>query len=250
VIADRIPVGWGRAVFVGLSVIILISFVEIFTLPIGHEHVGLLLALVEAALLALSVPLVLAVSSELAFVNRRRDNAAFGIARPRRWRTGIAIFVPAVLVTAIITFAISSALGLTSSTAIDSEHTTDGYKLLIAVLGVWVAPWTEEMAVRGFLFSALWRRFGFWPGAILSGFTWSALHGTAGVLLTFTCVGVLAAWLRRYTGSILPGVFLHGSWNAVAVMLTGAGWLVLPPLALFYSSLYAVRRWLPRPEPA
>src|SRR5690348_10434157 len=74
VIADRIPVGWGRAVFVGLSVIILISFVEIFTLPIGHEHVGLLLALIEAALLALSVPLVLAVSSELAFVNRRRDN--------------------------------------------------------------------------------------------------------------------------------------------------------------------------------
>ena len=249
-IADCIPVGWGRGVFIGFSVIILISVVELFTLPIGDKRVGLVLGLTEAAVLALSVPLVLAVSSELAFVNRRRDNAGFGFARARRWRSGVAIFVPAVIVTGAITFAISSALGLTSSTAIDSEHTSDGYRLLIAVLGVWVAPWTEEVAVRGFLFTALWRRWGFWPAAFLSGFTWSALHGTAGVLLTFTCVGMLAAWLRRYTGSILPGVFLHGSWNALAVALTGAGWLVLPPMAMFYASLYAVRRWLPGPEPA
>jgi membrane protease YdiL (CAAX protease family) len=250
VIADRIPVGWGRAVFVSFAVIILISVVEVFTVPFNSEHLGLAVALIDASVLVLSVPLVLAVSSELAYVNRIRDNASFGIARAHRWRSGIAIFVPAVAVTGVITLAISDALGLTSTTAIESEHTSVGYKLLIGILVVWVAPWTEEVAMRGFLFSALWRRWGFWPAAFLSGFVWSALHGTAGVLLTFTCVGMLAAWLRRYTGSIMPGVFLHGSWNALSAALTGAGWLVLPPMALFYASMYGVRRWLPRSEPA
>lgn len=248
-IADRIPVGWGRAVFVSLTVIVLITVVELFTLPISDKQVSWQLAVVDSALLILSVPLIMAVTFELAFANRLRDTAGFGAARAVRWKSGIAIFVPSVIVTGIVTFAISDFLGLTGTTAIESNDSSTGFKLLIAVLAVFVAPWTEEVAVRGFLFSALWRRFGFWPGALASGLIWSALHLTPGVLITFTAVGVLAAWLRRYTGSIMPGVFMHGSWNAFSALATGAGWLVLPVIALFYCSMYAVRRRLPAPEP-
>ena len=49
-----------------------------------------------------------------------------------------------------------------------ADHSGLGYKIALSALAVMVAPWTEEVAMRGFLFSALARRFGFWPGALVS----------------------------------------------------------------------------------
>ncbi len=60
--------------------------------------------------------------------------------------------------------------------------------------------------MRGFLFSALARRFGFWPGALVSGVVWAGLHVEPGVLILFSAEGMLLAWLRRRTGSLLPGI--------------------------------------------
>ena len=95
-----------------------------------------------------------------------------------------------------------------------------------------IAPWTEELAFRGYLYSTLAGRFGFWPGAVVSSLAWASLHLTSGVLIAFTGVGVVLCWLRRRTGSLLPGVGLHGAWNALAAGLSGAGWWVSGGLGL------------------
>ena len=57
------------------------------------------------------------------------------------------------------------------------------------------------------------------------------------MLIAFTGVGVVLCWLRRRTGSLLPGVGLHGSWNALAAGLTGAGWWVSGGLGLLAASM-------------
>ena len=59
--------------------------------------------------------------------------------------------------------------------------------------------------MRGFLLSGLWQRFGFWPAAVASSLVWAGLHGVSGVLIPFTCEGLVLCWIRRRTGSVRTG---------------------------------------------
>ena len=153
--------------------------------------------LLAAFALMFGVAMILPVCFELAFANRRREWAAFGAARARRWISGIAIFIPAAIVIGAVAIAITNVLHLTGTNDLGADHSGLGYKIALSALAVMVAPWTEEVAMRGFLFSALARRFGFWPGALVSGVVWAGLHVEPGVLILFSAEGMLLAWLRR-----------------------------------------------------
>jgi uncharacterized protein len=247
VITDRQPVGWGRAVFLSVTLFVLLFLVEGFAAgPLTNKHTSLLAGIVAAIAVAGAVVLILPVCFELAFVNRRREWALFGAARARRWISGIAIFIPAAFVLGIVAIILTSALHLTGSTEITTSSSSYGFKVAIFTLAVIVAPWTEEVAMRGFLFSGLARRFGFWPAAFVSGAAWAGLHLTPGVLILFTAEGMLLAWLRARTGSVLPGIGLHGSWNTFAGAVSGGGWFPVPMLGLLYASIYLAHRAFPQ----
>jgi membrane protease YdiL (CAAX protease family) len=250
VISERQPVGLGRAVFASVTLFVLLVFVEslfgVLGAP-GARHIGLLPAITSSLITVLCVALLLPVCFELAFANRLRDPAAFGAARARRWVSGIAIFLPVGFVVLVVTGILTSVIGLPGDNNIPTGGSSLGYTLAVAVLAVVVAPWTEEMMIRGFLFSGLYRRFGFWPAAFLSGFVWAGLHLVWGVLIIFTAEGVLLAWLRARTGSVLPGIGLHGSWNTLVSATTGGGWLPLPILGLLMLTLVLAWRQLPGP---
>jgi membrane protease YdiL (CAAX protease family) len=248
VIAERQPVGLGRAAFVALTLFVLLVFAEsLFGVPVGAKHVSLLPAVASSLLMVLCVALLLAVCFELAFANRLRDPAAIGAARARRWVSGIAIFLPVGFVILVITSILTSLIRLPGNNEIPTGGSTLGYTLAISVLAVIVAPWTEETMIRGFLFSGLNSRFGFWPAAFVSGFVWSGLHLVWGVLIIFTAEGMLLAWLRARTGSVLPGVGLHGTWNTLAAVSSGAGWVPVPVLGLLIASVALAWRHLPAP---
>jgi membrane protease YdiL (CAAX protease family) len=248
VIAELQPVGWGRAVFVSVTLFVLLAFVEIFfAVPIGSKHVSLPAAAVSSTIVVAGVALLLAVCFELAFANRLRDPAAFGAARASRWISGIAIFLPVGFVVLIVTSALTNLIGLPGNNDIPTGGSSVGYRVAISVLAVIVAPWTEETMIRGFLFSGLDRRFGFWPAAFVSGLAWASLHLVWGVLIVFTAEGMLLAWLRARTGSVLPGIGLHGAWNTLAAASTGGGWLPVPFLGLLIVSVAAAWRRLPAP---
>ena len=247
-IAERQPVGLGRAAFASLTLFVLLVFVEsLFGVPIAAKHVSLPVAVISSLLMVLGVALLLAVCFELAFANRLRDPAAFGAARARRWVSGIAIFLPVGFVILVITSILTSVVGLPGNNEIPTGGTSLGYTIAISVLAVVVAPWTEETMIRGFLFSGLNGRFGFWPAAFVSGFVWSGLHLVWGVLIIFTAEGMLLAWLRARTGSVLPGVGLHGTWNTLAAATSGAGWVPLPVLGLLIATVVVAWRHLPAP---
>ncbi|MGZ4430076.1 MAG: CPBP family intramembrane glutamic endopeptidase [Gaiellales bacterium] len=247
------PIGWLRGALMGL----LTALMELVVVVMAYAAAGLLQlagapgwvrTAAACLVLVLATALTLRVMLEVAFVNRRPEWAAFGAARPRRVLRAIAVFIPTVAVGGMLALIVTGLLGLTGTTEVDTNRSSEGFRVFIAVATVLVAPWIEEAAMRGFLYTALERRFGFWWAAAVSGGIWASIHLVAGVLVLFTVVGIALADLRRRTGSILPGVAMHGSWNALAVAFSGGGALVLPVVALLYLSLVlAVRRLDPPP---
>jgi uncharacterized protein len=252
VIATPKSVGWGRGLAAAVAVIggSQFAFVAGFELarfaPSTPDRIprGLVACLVVGAMTWVA----LALSALLLFRGRERDWSLVGIALPHRTISSVLLFVPLVIPVAYVGFLIAQLLGLTGTTEIDTEHRSQGYRLLIAFATIVIAPWTEELAFRGYLYSTLADRFGFWTGAIVSSLAWSSLHLAPGVLFAFAGVGVVLCWLRRRTGSVLPGVGLHGSWNALAAGVTGASWWVAGGLGLLAATMLLVVSWIRKHE--
>jgi membrane protease YdiL (CAAX protease family) len=248
VIAMPKPVGWGRGLAAAAVVMVFsqIAFVLGFTLfqaaPSGTQRIPV--GVVASVTVGLVTWCALVLSARLLFRRRDRDWSIVGIDVPHRTVRSVLLFFPLAFVVAYVGFAISQLLGLTGTTEIDTEHRTQGFRLLIAFSTVVIAPWTEELAFRGYLYSTLSNRFEFWVGAIVSSLAWAALHLTPGVLIAFTGVGAVLCWLRRRTGSILPGVGLHGAWNALAAGITGAGWWVAGALGILATTIVLALRWI------
>jgi membrane protease YdiL (CAAX protease family) len=165
------------------------------------------------------------------------------VGRARSSRVGIAVLaqVAFVMVALPLLTAIGKALGFHGTTNLPLNHHRAGVVLLVTWIAIVAAPWMEELSMRGFLLSGLWERFGFWPAALASSLVWAGLHGVSGVLIPFTCEGLLLCWIRRRTGSVRTGIALHATQNVVASVYSGAGLLVLPPLAAVTMSLVLAR---------
>jgi dihydropteroate synthase len=249
VIADRQPVGWRRAVFCALALVVLSQV--LITAPLAvfgtakapSVPAGLLWAVFAVA----SVPLMLAVTFELVFTNRRREWSLFGVAPPRRIWSSVGIFLILTVVAFFVASVVDSLIGISPPSKDTTFDGSTGFQLFQAGLAVLFAPWIEEAAVRGVLLGALWRRFGFWVGAPVSAFLWAGLHFESFVLILFTMWGVLLAWLRRRTGSLLPGIAIHGTWNAIVVALDQPLWMALSSWCLLATSVVAAYRRVPEP---
>jgi len=97
-----------------------------------------------------------------------------------------------------------------------------------------VAPLIEESFFRGFLFRGLLdhpmslrlpglrltHQSGFWTAALLSGFLFAVLHGQLGLLVPFTAVGALFAWLFWRSGSLWPNILAHAGFNTISFVAT------------------------------
>jgi dihydropteroate synthase len=249
VIADRQPVGWRRAVFGALALVVLSQVLISFPLGVfgTAKAPSVPAGLLWAVFVVASVPLMLAVTFELVFANRRREWSLFGVAPPRRVASSIGIFLGLTLVAFFVAAVLNNAFGIETPTEDTTFDGTTGYQLFQAALAVLFAPWIEEVAVRGVLLGSLWRRFGFWVAAPVSALLWAGLHFELFVVILFTMWGVLLAWLRRRTGSLLPGIAMHGSWNAVVVALNQPLWMAVVSWCLLAGSVLVAYRRVPEP---
>jgi membrane protease YdiL (CAAX protease family) len=167
--------------------------------------------------------------------------AIVGRARSSRVGTAVLAQVGFVIVALPLLTELGNALGFRGTTNLPLHHRQAGVILLLTWIAVVAAPWMEELSMRGFLLSGLWERFGFWPAALISSLAWAGLHGVSGVLIPFTFEGLVLCWIRRRTGSVRTGIALHATQNVVASLYSGAGLLVLPPLAALIASLVLTR---------
>jgi uncharacterized protein len=101
----------------------------------------------------------------------------------------------------------------------DSVAALVGYGVLLA----FVAPLTEELFFRGFVFGVLREKIGAIGGALATGVVFGLVHvagspiETVGVLII---LGVLLCLLYLKTGSLLPCIALHALNNAISFAVT------------------------------
>ncbi len=85
--------------------------------------------------------------------------------------------------------------------------------IFVSILG----PIIEEIFFRGFLYSAVKKRFGALLGVLLSGALFSMLHTNIVGFLPIMILGVLMAFLYEITGSLIASVSVHILHNSIIV---------------------------------
>jgi hypothetical protein len=85
--------------------------------------------------------------------------------------------------------------------------------IFVSVLG----PVMEEMFFRGFLYSAVKKRFGLVAGVLASGALFSILHVNIAGFLPILILGVLMAFLYEATGSLVASITVHIAHNSIIV---------------------------------
>jgi membrane protease YdiL (CAAX protease family)/uncharacterized RDD family membrane protein YckC len=92
-----------------------------------------------------------------------------------------------------------------------------------AVLIIIVAPVSEEIFFRGFVFGGMRHRLSLWPAAIVAGAIFGVFHFTGadswGVIPQLAMLGFLLCWLYEKTGSIWPTIMVHMLNNLLAFIV-------------------------------
>lgn len=147
----------------------------------------------------------------LALRSPRRLGAAFGLA-------------VAVAVSIFVWEAVISALPLPESpgkeqgiTNVPWEPAHAGAFAANLVLFAVIAPFVEELTFRG-AGQSLLSFLGRWWSIILVGVAFGLAHGLVEALLVLVPFGIALAWLRDRTDSVVPGMFVHGLFNATALI--------------------------------
>jgi membrane protease YdiL (CAAX protease family) len=76
-----------------------------------------------------------------------------------------------------------------------------------------VTPLSEELLFRGLIQPKLEQLVSPTEALIVQAALFAALHLNPIILVTHFAMGLAFGWLRRRTGSLFPGILLHGAWN-------------------------------------
>jgi membrane protease YdiL (CAAX protease family) len=201
----------------------------------------LLATLVAMALLCVLCFGAVRLSTALAYPDGNASAAVTGRAPSSRVGTAVLAQIGFLVLLSPLLTVLGRSVGFHGTTDVPLAHRQTAFVLLLAWIAIVVAPWMEEVSMRGFLLSGLWGRFGFWPAAIVSSLVWAGLHGVSGVLVPFTVEGIVLCWIRRRTGSVRTGIALHAAQNVVASLASGAGLFVVPAAIAVILSLVATR---------
>ena len=80
-----------------------------------------------------------------------------------------------------------------------------------------IAPFVEELTFRGVGFTLLRARVGVEPAIVGSALLFGLAHGLVEALPLLVAFGIGLAWLRERQDSTIPGMILHGTFNAIAL---------------------------------
>jgi membrane protease YdiL (CAAX protease family) len=80
-----------------------------------------------------------------------------------------------------------------------------------------LVPFVEEITFRGLGFYLL-RPYGKWVAILGIGVLFGLSHGLVLSLPIIVAFGCVLAWIRERTDSVVPGMFLHGTFNLIALV--------------------------------
>jgi uncharacterized protein len=96
-------------------------------------------------------------------------------------------------------------------------------RILIIILAVAVAPATEELIFRFFLYGVLKRYFGMVVGLLINALLFAAVHQHLPSLAPLFVLGVCFTLAYEWSGSLLVPIAMHSLFNAFNLV-----WLALP----------------------
>jgi membrane protease YdiL (CAAX protease family) len=140
--------------------------------------------------------------------------------RPRSWRGAAGVMVLIFIGVLVVGAALNPFLhpGEEQGLVPDRWHPDDAAQFGANLgLTTFAVPLVEELTFRGAGFSLL-ARYGR-PVAIAgTAILFGAAHGLVLALPVLVAFGAGLAWLRSRSGSIYPGMIVHGAFNALAVI--------------------------------
>ncbi|QIY56826.1 CPBP family intramembrane metalloprotease [Streptomyces sp. RPA4-5] len=154
---------------------------------------------------------------------RIRRLAPFGVRRAsgRSLLAAVGFGVVAFVLAAIASLLYQAVAGDHRNVQVGYQAAASGgllWYLATAVAGFVATPIGEELIFRGVLANAL-GRYGAWVSVLASATVFALVHGLNPVLPVAFVVGVINAVLLRRTGSVWPGIVVHGVNNALAMSI-------------------------------
>jgi membrane protease YdiL (CAAX protease family) len=158
----------------------------------------------------------------IVLVIARGENELLALRRPRSWKGALgralvvlgAIYVLSAIVAPILHPGREQ--GLTPNKW-EPAHAAAFFANAFVVCVI--APFVEELTFRGVGFGLLAGRFGVEPAIVGSGVAFGLAHGLVQALPLLVAFGIGLAWLRESVDSTVPGMILHGTFNAIALFV-------------------------------
>lgn len=148
----------------------------------------------------------------------------FALRRPRSWLRALGL-----VVAAYVAIFVGAGLILIALDAEDEQGLTPdewdpdklGPYLANFVAVALVAPIVEELMYRGLGMSLL-LRFGVPVAVFVTAAAFALAHGLVLALPALFLFGLVTAWLRLRTGSVLPSTLVHAAFNATSLIVSVA----------------------------
>ncbi|WP_339236824.1 type II CAAX endopeptidase family protein [Paenibacillus sp. FSL R5-0517] len=138
------------------------------------------------------------------------------------WR--IVLWLLLLIILSVMAVYLTSFLGNTVDNS-KTESLQQNVTLFTIVIGIvsagFVSPLYEEIFYRGFIYRWLRTRIRMKWAIVISALIFTLAHfPTINAMPVNFISGVVFAWTYERTGSVVPGMIVHGAFNTIAVVLT------------------------------
>jgi len=155
----------------------------------------------------------------------------FALRRPRSWKRALGLAAAALVAIYVASLAYTGLLSLLGDFDPTEEQglVPDGWDssraapFITFFLAVTIlAPIVEELTYRGLGFSLI-SPYGVVLAIVGTGLLFGLTHGLLIGLPVLAFFGIVVGWLRAKTDSVYPGMLLHATFNAVALLVAVSG---------------------------
>ncbi len=199
--------------FVALAVLVWWRVGELNTLiDVPFDGIAVALFILVANPITIAI-LVLAVRLARA---SQAEYLALTVPQTRDLRVGIVCIVALIAISDALLYVTGQPLVTPFQLQSYSTAAAEGWLAPFLIAAVIVAPASEEIIFRGFLFRG-WARSdrAAWPAIVVISVLWAALHvqyDWTGILQIFV-IGLFLGWMRWRSGSLLLTILLHALFN-------------------------------------
>jgi membrane protease YdiL (CAAX protease family) len=148
------------------------------------------------------------------------DRQLLALRRPRSIPQALRLLGAAIVLVYIFEIVYSALTHPGNEQGLTPAHWEPAHAAAYVVNGIVICtliPFTEELTYRGLGYTLL-EPLGRWPAIVGVGLLFGLAHGLIVTLPVIAVFGMVLAWIRSVTQSVIPGMFLHALFNLIALV--------------------------------